>query len=255
MNYNQLIRALKSIRKSLTLVLEPGAANVISGAIGQLKTSKAQYDKYQRRTDLSRKPVNDWGYAILNPPLRFKIANYKGYQLRPDIICNIRWQQEGALPSTQELVLRVWSADEHMIYREEIDSETIGELVTADNGIDERVMLRCHFDLANPSQSGPLYHLQFGGNPRAGEHGWYPKEFDLPRLPFHPLDPILLCQLVVANFYPDEYELIRQDASWHWAVTTAERYLLAQYYTKCLEAVNAKKTTLIDQLWNTPRKK
>ena len=67
--------------------------------------------------------------------------------------------------TTQELVLRIWSADEAIMYREQYDSELIGELVTArSNPLKERVMLRCHFDLANPNQDGPLYHLQIGGN-------------------------------------------------------------------------------------------
>lgn len=251
MNSRHLIRALTTIKKSLRQVLEQEAEKVIDGAISRLEKSKAQYDRYRRRTDLSHKRFNDWGYEILDLPLRFKIANYKGYKLRPDIICNFRWQEEGALPTTQELVLRVWSADEHICYREEYDSELIGELVTASNGLSERVMLRCHFDLANPNQSGPLYHLQIGGNPRAGEHGWYPKEFDLPRLPHHPLDTVLLCQLIVANFFPKEYRKIRVDPGWHWAVTTVEKYLLEEYYVKCLSAITNKKTTLIDELWNT----
>lgn len=250
MNDKQLIRTLTTIKKSLRRVLEPNAFDACDMAIAQIRESKEKYDRFQKRSDLNRKPVHDWGYAILNPSLRFKIATYKGYQLRPDIICNLRWQEEGTLPSIQELVLRVWSADEHLMYREQYDSEHIGELVTAGNGLSERVMLRCHFDLANPSQSGPKYHLQIGGNPRAGEHGWYPKELDLPRLPHHPLDLILLCQLVVANFFPDEYKDIRKNASWHWAVTTVERYLLVEYYAKCLKAAQNKKTTLMDTLWN-----
>ena len=177
MNFNQITRTLTTIKKSLYQVLEEEAQDACDIAIGQLKRSKAQYDRYRRRTDLEHKRFNDWGYEILDTPLRFKIANYKGYKLRPDIICNFRWQKEGALPTSQELVLRVWSVDEHLCYREKYDSELIGELVTGSNGLSERVMLRCHFDLANPNQSGPLYHLQIGGNPRAGEYGWYPKEF------------------------------------------------------------------------------
>ena len=253
MNYRHLIRTLSTIKRSLRSVLEENAELVIDAAIRDLKDSKEKYDWFQRRKDLIKKP-DDWGYEILTPPLRFKMARYKGYTLRPDIICNFRWQQEGALPSTQELVLRVWSADEHLIYREEYDSEAIAELFTAPhNGLSERVMLRCHFDLANPKQSGPKYHLQIGGNPRAGEHCWYPKELDLPRLLHHPLDLLLLCQLVVANFYPNDYEQIRLDSTWRWAVTTVERYLLEEYYAKCLEVIRDRKRMLLDELWNKGR--
>lgn len=253
MNYRHLIRSLNAI-KALKKVLEPDAEGVIDSAINSIVDSKEQYDKYQRRTDLSDKSVNDWGYSILEPALRFKVVTYKGYKLRPDLICNFRWQKEGALPTLrQELVLRVWSADEDLMYREEYDSDMIGELVTAQyNPLKERVMLRCHFDLANPNQDGPLYHLQIGGNPRAEEHCWYPKEFDLPRLIHHPLDTVLLCQLVIANFFPEDYQEIRRDINWRWAVKTVERYLLSEYYAQCLAVINDKKTNLIDHLWNRP---
>jgi len=168
MNSRHIIRTLEIIKVRLKEVLEPEAKKVINRAIVGLKKSKADYDKYQRRKDLLKKPFKDWGYEILTPALRFKVAHYKGYRLRPDIICNFRWQQEGALPTTLELVLRVWSADEHLIYREEYDSEAIADLMTAPhNGLQERVMLRCDpscvrtcFDLANPKQSGPRYHYR-----------------------------------------------------------------------------------------------
>lgn len=252
MNSRNIIRALETINKSLHAVLEEESAEgVIRSAIQELQDSKATYDKYQRRKELRHKPTGDWGYSILQPALRFKIATYKGYKLRPDISCNLRWQKEGALPTTQELVLRIWSADEGIMYREQYDSELIGELVTAqDNPLKERVILRCHFDLANPNQDGPLYHLQIGGNAREQEHCWYPKEFDLPRLVYHPLDTLLLCQLVVTNFFPTDYQDIRRDLNWRWAVKSLERYMLSEYYAQCLAAINSKKNNLIDHLWN-----
>lgn len=143
MNYRNIIRALETINKSLHHVLEEESAeSVIQAAIEELKDSKATYDKYQRRKDLSDKPVNDWGYSILEPALRFKVVTYKGYKLRPDIISNFRWQKETALPTTQELVLRVWSADEDLMYREQYDSEMIGELVTAQHIIQRSRTIR-----------------------------------------------------------------------------------------------------------------
>ena len=251
MNYSHLIRSLTMIKRRLRPCLEIGAKGVIDTAIAGLKKSKKDYDKFQKRKDLLKKPVNDWGYEIVTPPLRFKETTCKGYRLRPDIICNFRWQEEGALPTTQELVLRVWSSDEQLIYREGYDSEAIFDQLTAPyNGLQERVMLRCHFDLANPKQSGPRYHLQIGGNPRDGEQCWYPKELDLPRLIHQPFDLVLLCELVVANFFPNEYGELRQKPDWHWAVTTSERYLLEEYYAECLAAVRDKKRTLLGALWN-----
>ncbi len=99
MNSKQIIRSLNIIKNRLNEILEPEAERVINTAISSLKNSKTEYDRYQKRKDLLNKPVNDWGYQILEPPLRFKVANCKGYHLRPDIICNFRWQKEGALPT------------------------------------------------------------------------------------------------------------------------------------------------------------
>ncbi len=65
MNYKHIIRSLEAIKTSLSSILELGAESVLDAAIGRLKRSKAQYDKYQRRTDLSHKRVNDWGYEIV----------------------------------------------------------------------------------------------------------------------------------------------------------------------------------------------
>lgn len=249
MNSNELIQILTVIRDRLRHVLESDASRVLDETISNIRTSKEKFDEYQGRHDLVDKPVTDWGYEIFKTPLRFQISTYNNYRLRADILCNIRWESENSVPYRQEVVLRVWSNDPEVMYRPYLDSEEIGERVTGQNSIKERVMLRCHFDLANVSQDGPKYHLQIGGSAIESEYCWFPKELDLPRLIHCPLEIVLLCQIIVANFFPEEYKKIRKDPTWVGAVKKVEKHLLKEYYQNCLDAITSKRT-LLDDLWN-----
>lgn len=219
MNFNNLVQALQAIRDRLGIVLEADSSRVLDEAILRLKQSKQIYDSYRKRRDLIEKPVTEWGLLIYDAPLRFKSTTYKKYQLRADITCDVRWTDEGKLPICQQLVLRMWCSDPKIMYREFLDSERILELITdKDAPLQERVMARYHFDLANQNQSGPTYHFQLGGNAVDNEYVWFPKELDLPRFVHHPFDLILLCQFVVANFFPEEYSKIRRDPTWRFVV-------------------------------------
>lgn len=254
MDFNQLVHALEVVRDQLNNanLLDSDGVRVLDDAISQIKHSKDAYDNYQRRRDLQQKPITEWGFSIFRAPLRFTEATYKRqekYRLRPDIICDMSWTDDKTLPHRWLLVLRVWSSDPDIMYREDYDAAAIGDLVTS-SGMRERTMFRCHFDIANEGQSGPRYHMQIGGNAPEDEHCWFPKELDLPRFVHHPLDLVLLCQFVLANFFPEEYKRIRAEPAWAMTVKAAEKYLLAEYYQQCLDAVNGKTNTLLDALWN-----
>ena len=251
MRLGEIERALITIRDRFGDLLESDASRILDQAVAGLRQSKEKYDEYQRRTDLVVTPVPDWGYSLRSTPLRFKLVTCNGYRLRTDIQCNMRWKQEEQMPTKQELVLRVWSADEEMMYRAALDSEVIGERVTRiEGGLRERVMLRYHFDLANSEQSGPKYHMQIGGNALPEEHYWYPKEFDLPRIIHQPFDLVLLCETVAANFFPIEYKAISRDPSWRWAIKVVQYSLLKKYYEECMKAIGDG-NSLLQQLLNT----
>jgi len=72
---------------------------------------------------------------------------------------------------------------------------------------------RWHIDLANrfeegTYQAGPLFHLQGGGHQPQGDRTKDLK-VSIPRFPTPPLELILTCELIIANFYPEQWEILR----------------------------------------------
>lgn len=71
---------------------------------------------------------------------------------------------------------------------------------------------RWHVDLANisdmqeESQEGPVFHIQFGGNSATNEDRSLDFKLDRPRWMYPPIDFILACEIVVANFFPTNGE-------------------------------------------------
>jgi hypothetical protein len=69
-----------------------------------------------------------------------------------------------------------------------------------------KVIHRAHIDLANIGQSGPWSHLQFGGRSIKKHEGWpLPKEVSDLRWPSQLFDIVLVCELIVYNFWPDKW--------------------------------------------------
>src|SRR5260370_1397775 len=95
--------------------------------------------------------------------------------------------------------VRVWALDKNLCYRADWDAERVREELNESLG---RVMLRFHFDLAEPPQSGPKYHIQIGGVPHGGELWWLPPSLNLPRIAHPPIDLVLACEMIAANFFP-----------------------------------------------------
>lgn len=231
-----IIFGLSAIKDHGKKVLESDSALVLEQQIAALKAQAA-----------GKKPT-EWGYAFNDPPLRFVPAEQKGYRLTADILCDIRWREEGHPPAHQELVLRIWSDDGRLVFREDFDAKTIQDQVEK-NG--QRVMLRVHFDCANEGQDGPKHHIQYGGKAKDDELCWFPKLLDLPRLIHQPMDVILLIQLVVKNLYPSQYDEMFRDHVVKSAVRRSETCVLKEYYASCLKTIEGDGDSLLDHLWNS----
>ena len=243
---------LQQIPKFFRRVLDDSVDYVIPEAIAELESSKRLFDNYSRRTDNPQIVPNHWGYRIRpEQPLRFRPSRaIKGLPLWVDVYCTVRWRDEKSPPVEQVIHLRVWSNEERYIYREDWDSQSILEQLTdGDTGDMKRVLLRCHFDLANSGQHGPRYHLQFGGEAREDELCWFPGILNLPRFAYPPMDLILICQMITANFYWEEYEKLRESPEWLGVLRNSQKYLLRGYYQECLEALD-RENSLLDHLWN-----
>ena len=255
MRVSAVKKSLQMLKKTFRKIWKDGAEDVIVAAVYELEASKSKFDKRSSQSHDKRLVPEPWGYRISpKQPLCFGPSTaIKGLSCRLDLYCTVLWKQEEELPVKQEITVRLWSDELNYIYREDWDSPDVYSKLT-----DERVMARWHFDLANPGQSGPKYHLQFGGNARSDELHWFPEIIKIPRFAYPPMDLILVCQMIAANFYRDDYASVREDSIWKSCVFESQQHLLLDYYKRCVTEIERKKPSfehekkpLLDVLWNT----
>ncbi len=90
------------------------------------------------------------------------------------------------------------------------------------------VVSRQHVDLANEGQPGPVWHLQLGGLPSVGPRP--PLEhIDVPRWLCMPFDFVLMAELVLHGFFPEQWKAVRSRTEWRMLITESERHLLSHY--------------------------
>src|SRR5258706_7476804 len=93
------------------------------------------------------------------------------------------------------------------------------------------LLARQHLDLANTSQAGPVWHLQFGGKPAQGEKPeimW----LKVPRWPVAPTDFILIVEFVLFSFFANVWRSIAASTPWRDHVKAAERLVLTHYWER-----------------------
>lgn len=86
---------------------------------------------------------------------------------------------------------------------------------------------RWHIDLANRKedgsyQAGPLFHLQGGGHKPEGKREQEVK-VSIPRWAILPMDLILICEMIIANFYPKKWQKIRGQKKWLELINVAQQ--------------------------------
>jgi hypothetical protein len=227
-----VIRTLEFMRDKVGPILDSSKSHVFASKIANLKSSRS----------------NPWGYEFgFDESILFLDTKDKnGRLVKPEIMCNLRWNDSNEPPTHQEITVRIWSSDDAWCFLP-TENEQVGLQII--DGTRGRVITRFHFDLANIDQPGPKYHLQYGGNARDDEFCWIPKDIDLPRIVHQPMDLILTTQLIVANYYPNEYAKIFNDPSGLFAVRSIEQNMLLPYYQQCCEQIENKKL-LLGHLWN-----
>jgi hypothetical protein len=252
MTEKDVIASLQAIQSELRNILNSDAPGVIDSAIYKLQKSKERYDETRIQTHLPEhsKP-DDWALVVSQArPLRFQPIPCNGHTLLPDVFCELRWEGTGRLVK-QDIALRVWSLDLDLSYREDWDSIKIFDhLYEVDSS--ERVIFRCHFDLANFQQPGPVNHLQIGGNGEMKEKSWFPQSVKIPRFAHPPMDLLLVCQMVAANFFPAEYSRVKKSPGWYRRVSESEQFFWKAYYERCQKYFNesSNKETWLDVFWN-----
>jgi hypothetical protein len=237
--------ALQAIKDRLASVLVPDASRVLEEARSQFVAAR---DLFQATKASKRSKLPDWGFSISREdPLIFRDCLVRKYRVRVDLFCTFQWPGDASLPArSHTLGMRVWCLDRRLCFRHNWDAQTIEHSL---GDPCRRVMFRCHFDFANAGQSGPKYHVQFGGDPHTAELYWVPPAMNLPRIIHPPTDIVLACQLITANFFPDEYSKVKKEATWISAVRTSQNRFLQPYFDHCNDSLRNNEM-LLDALWN-----
>ena len=250
MNSGIVVKTLRSIQsacgKGNSRILDDTNMWVLDEAISTVEYTAKEFER-----DPDNNP--DWGYEIPEKsPLRFKQSKLSN-GVTVDVYCRLRWSDRTGVPSKQDIKILIWSQDDKIIFRPEFDSICVYEKLTDRKRKQPgRVISRFHFDRADLSQGKsneyhPKFHMQIGGKPSDDELSWHPKSFDLPRIPCHPMELLLTCQLVAINFFPEEYERIRRERHWIGQLREIQQSIMQDYYDKCAHAIG-EGSSLLDLL-------
>ena len=242
----EITLALDVIKDRFAHVLGPHAWGAIEQARWAAIASKTDHDERVKQKDRKEYPVGPWGFSIRpDQPLTFQETEIDGLKLRVDVFGSYYWESESEQPHELQTVIRVWCTN-GVAFRPEWDADSLHARIQANAG---RVILRIHFDLANPGQQGPRDHAQIGGHQYGDELCWFPEQLSLPRLMHAPMDLVLAVELISANFFPETYEKIRKEPAWRKAVRDSQGHLLERYFRDCTDAVAGGKSVL-DERWN-----
>ena len=246
----QVKQSLDVIQKHLRPILDDRADLVVERAQAMLRRSKREWDE-SRRQGRAERPARPWGFRIPpDAPLGFKPTQVDGLKLRVDLSTKAKWDAEPAVRPAQARrpSARMVPRPSYLLQSRSGDSPELYDAVDPKAG---RVMMRVHFDLANPEQPGPQYHLQVGGNSWPEELHWFPKSLAVPRLLHMPVDLTLASELVAATFYQAAFKRIRREPSWRGSRRVSQEYLLAKYFRDAMDAVRDNRSVL-ETLWNVP---
>lgn len=246
MSVTEIVRDLQFLETLTGKVLDHDASLVLEQVVAQLNSPR------------SRRNSGDFYWEFEIPerrPLRFLISEDEGPKLQPDVFCKLIGPGDSGWPfQRQELVIRVWSLDKGLSFRPDLDSEAVKNWL-GQRDKPNRVIYRLHFDKANLGQRGTIFHLQLGGKPvqEETEKCWLSGIPSLPRIPFHPIDLVLACELIIANFFHATFLQLSDDPAWRGVIKRAEKRTLKRYYDLCYSYMTNATTyecTLLKRMWN-----
>jgi hypothetical protein len=93
----------------------------------------------------------------------------------------------------------------------------------------ERLLERHHHDLANPGQDGPIWHLQYGGNPAGTVESLPTSWIDPPRWAMSPMDLTLLGEMIVYNFFRAEWDELNARGDWVRLILDVEQLVMSRF--------------------------
>jgi hypothetical protein len=259
MNIENVIQELTTIKGRLARLLDDQGRRAIDSALSSLETQRVALPRKGKASSGKKRKVTPPWRLIIPPdsPLSFretaKNTRLK-HQVHLDIACDLTEPHKGKPLGSHNIAVRMWSRDEGLWYRSELDSEALGQRIR--EGTQRRVMVRFHFDFANPEQQGPGFHLQLGGKQHGEEACWHPETLDVPRFAHHPMNLLMVCEFVARTFYVDDYQEIAKDPTWKGALTIAQRTYLAPFFVQCsafqnlTEHMFKPEESYLNRLWN-----
>lgn len=223
MNLEEVVRELRTIERVLEPLLEEPSKRALQIAWKPLQ-ERIETEKKSKRAKVP------WSYSISPAePVRFMtcpLGKHVKHALTADIFAQVSEPTAGQPAGAHNIAVRVWSSDPELWFRNDLDAEVVRERCRAKN---RRVMLRFHFDHAEAGQNGPRDHLQIGGIPDADEVAWLPKNWKLPRFAHYPVSLLMVCDLVVRNFFPASYQAVSAEPSWKACMSSAQKAYLVPY--------------------------
>lgn len=257
MTLDDALNDLQVIRHTLGTLLDERGRFAVEQAHQELQMQKealrpVKGKKRKRKRKIRAVPFWDLEIPVGNPVV-FKPCDRSQdvrFPLEVDLSCKISKLRNGRPSKEHNVLVRLWTDDETVWFRRDWDASRL-ENDIRDAGR-RRVMLRFHFDFANPSQPGPAHHLQIGGNPEALEHFWIPKSLRVPRFCHHPMSLIMVCEFIVRTFFPNDYDSVRDERTWKGAIARAQREYLGPYYDSQQVTIQDDQLgrSLLDSLWN-----
>lgn len=236
---------LRQLPDLLRDVLDDSARRVVEQAAASLDNV---VDKFKGKSRKKLKNLNSWGLRIDKAePLRFAPNMVQDYRVQVDLFCETHWPADPDEPAESHTMgVRVWALDQKICYRPAWDAADIEPQLT--NPI-RRVIMRWHYDQANPGQHGPNHHLQIGGKSEDSELCWLHSFLKVPRFICAPTDLVLVCEMITANFYPNVFERVRKEPGWKALVRKSQEEFQEDYYSKCHDVISHG-DSILDALWN-----
>jgi hypothetical protein len=187
----KVVAQLKEINK--TNIFEQGGLSKLISQVGDMKRDqKGIYNLVIPRDNPLR---------IINPD-HSVISNI-------DISCDIKGTinvKDVIEFEKYSVEVNLWSDKPDYCYREDLDSESIGQMVRSCLASGEnfkRIFLRFHFDMKDKESKfpEPLFHFHVGGESVDKScYMWMPNDLSEPRIPYPPMDPLLIIDLILRNF-------------------------------------------------------
>ena len=210
--------------------------------------------------------------AITNKLWNAGVLEHEGFNVLQRVVRDLRsrkrklqWSQEVSLG--EPVVFKHFKASNGSLVRPQIESAYI-KVNQEDNtrppfkSLDIAIIVeqpdgpplsRWHIDLANRNdgkfQSGPLFHLQYGG--RMHNHV---RSVDLPvkvpRWCHPPMELALVCEVIAANYFEGAWLEFRDDPTWCESIRLFQRLCYGNFLDKLQASLNGPaNSTILGDVW------